>query len=354
MIQLDSIKVTKTEHSRLSSLNFENIPFGRVFSDHMFVMDYADGHWGEPAIVPLDALEVHPSNMAWHYGQSIFEGMKAFKDKDGDPVLFRPQEHALRFNRSAERMCMPTVDVDLFVLALRQLVALDREWIPTSAGSSLYIRPFMFATDEYLGVAPSQTYKFIVLTLPVGPYYSKPVRLYADKHFSRAVPGGVGEAKTSGNYAASLYPSRLAANKGYDQVLWLDPVEHEYIQEVGTMNIFFVFEDEIVTPSLDGAVLRGITRDSFLTILGNKSDLTVSERRITLTEVWDRHAKGELKEVFGAGTAAVVTYVSHIGTDQDGIDLDVEEYQIAPFLKEKITNIRLGVEADPNGWIVKV
>ena len=254
------ISIERVKSSRLPQTDLNNIPFGRVFTDHMFVMDYKNGSWQNAKIEGVRNLAIHPANLTLHYGQSIFEGMKASKNADGVPLLFRPEMHATRMNASAERMCMPTIDPELFVEAVRQLVYLEKDWIPDMAGSALYIRPFMFATDEFLGVAPSETYKFIIMTLPVAPYYSKPVKLFASTQYIRAAKGGVGEAKTAGNYAASLLASKQARDKGFDQVLWLDGRDFKYVQEVGTMNIFFVIDQMVITPPTDGAILKGITQ----------------------------------------------------------------------------------------------
>ncbi len=344
-----SIIVEKTNDSNLNNIDFNNIPFGRVFTDHMYLAEYNNGHWNPGQILKISDLEVHPANMAWHYGQSIFEGMKAFKSVDGLPMLFRASDHAARLNRSAERMCMPSFEEEVFVDALRTLISLDRDWIPTKEGSSLYIRPFMFATDEFLGVAPSKTYKFIILLLPVGPYYDKAVSLWADPVYTRAAIGGTGEAKTCGNYAAGLLPTKLANEKGFDQILWLDGQEHKYVQEVGTMNIFFVLEDEIITPYPDGAILRGITRDSFLHILREKGH-KVTERKISIDELVDLHTSGKLIEAFGSGTAAVATRVKNITYKDTEMNFDLDRSNIAGMLKEELHGIRTGAAEDRYGW----
>lgn len=333
--------------------DLNNIPFGRVFTDHCFTAIYKNGKWENPEIKPLENFSLHPSNLALHYGQSIFEGMKASSDAEGHPLLFRPWEHARRLNQSAARMCMPSFPEDLFMEALAELVRLDRNWIPKAEGSSLYIRPLMFAMDEFLGVAPSESYLFIIMLLPVGPYYDKPVKLLADTEFTRAAIGGTGEAKTAGNYAASLLPSRLAHQKGYDQVLWLDGKEHKYVQEVGTMNIFFVFDDHIATPAIDGAILSGITRRSFITLLQEKG-YDVRERPLTIREVMDKGKTGQLKEVFGSGTAAVATLVSEIRYQDEAVTFDPEKAEIGPMLKETIEGIRAGEIEDIHQWIFRV
>ena len=267
---MNNLKITKVQNSAVSSVDFDNIPFGKTFTDHMYVADYIDGEWTNMEIKPLENFSVHPGNLAWHYGQSIFEGMKATRDAEGTPLLFRPEEHVYRLNASARRMCMPEFPEEAFLEAVHTLVRLEKNWIPPQEGSALYIRPFMVAMDEAIGVRPSDTYKFIICTLPVGPYYAKPVKLKAEESFIRAAEGGVGEAKTAGNYAASLYPAKLAKAEGYDQVMWLDAKEFKYVQEVGTMNIFFVIDGKVITPMTDGSILKGITRDTILTILKDK------------------------------------------------------------------------------------
>ncbi|MCB0600103.1 MAG: branched-chain amino acid aminotransferase [Saprospiraceae bacterium] len=345
--------VNKTKHSRLPAVDFKNIPFGRVFSDHMFEADYIDGAWTNLNIRPVEALAIHPANLALHYGQSIFEGMKAFADHEGHPVLFRPEMHAKRMNASAARMSMPDIPEDLFLQALDALVSLERDWIPTEAGSSLYLRPLMFATDEYIGVAASQTYKFLILALPVGPYYSKPVKLIVEDHFVRAVVGGTGEAKTAGNYAASLLPARLAREKGYDQVMWMDAHEFKYIQEVGTMNLFFVFKDKIVTPATDGAILKGITRNSFIHILKDWG-YKVEERPISIHEVADAYRTGNLVEIFGSGTAAVASQVSLLTFGDMDMHFDESNWEMSLKLKHTLEQIRHGLVDDKFGWVVPI
>ncbi|RMF31839.1 MAG: branched-chain amino acid aminotransferase [Bacteroidetes bacterium] len=344
------ITITKTHQSRLNEVDFDNIPFGRVFSDHMFIADYKDGQWHNPRIVPFGPFPIHPAAMALHYGQEIFEGMKATKRRDGTPLLFRPEMHAQRLNRSAERMCMPPFPEDLFLEALHLLVGLDHEWIPPKEGSALYIRPIMFANDEFIGVKPSLTYRFIIFTGPVGPYYPKPVRLLAETKYIRAALGGTGEAKAAGNYGGALLPARLAQEKGFDQVMWLDAREFRYIQEVGTMNIFFVIGDKVITPATSGTILKGITRDSILKILRDNG-YDVEERPITIDEVVEAHKNGTLKEAFGSGTAAVVAHVEAIQYKDYLMELPpIEERKVGEFAKDTINGIRAGRIEDKWGW----
>ncbi len=350
---MQRIKITRTSNSSIDSLDFNNIPFGSTFSDHMFEADYKDGEWCNFEIKPLRRLSLHPGNAALHYGQSIFEGMKATKHVDGTPLLFRPEMHSERINASADRMCMPTFPEDVFLEALHMLVDLERDWIPPTEGSALYIRPFMFATDEAIGVRPSKSYKFIICTLPVGPYYPKPVSLYADTEYIRAAHGGVGEAKTAGNYAASLYPAKKAMEKGFDQIMWLDAKEHKYVQEVGTMNIFFVIDGKLITPSTTGTILKGITRNSIIHILRDEG-YQVEERLIDINEVISAAKDGSLTEIFGTGTAAVVAKVDRLAYQSDDFSFELQEDSIANKIKAIINGMRSGTIEDKYGWVVPV
>lgn len=347
-----AISVTPTKKSRISTVDFSNIPFGKVISDHMFIADYDGKEWVNPRIEPFHHLEISPANLALHYGQSIFEGMKATK-RNGEPVLFRPDAHARRLNLSAERMCMPTFPEDLFLQALRMLVDLDRDWIPETEGYSLYIRPLMFATDAYFGVHASETYQFIIFTGPVGPYYPKPVRLWVEEVFTRAAQGGVGEAKCAGNYGASLLPAQRARQAGYDQVMWMDAQEKKYVQEVGTMNLFFVMDGKIITPATTGTILRGITRDSFMTLLKDWG-YTAEDRLLSIAEIADAYWRGTLQECFGAGTAAVVSHVSEITWRDRKLELppvDEKHRPIGTRLKNYINQLRVGRIPDKYGWL---
>lgn len=346
-----TFKVTKKEISEVKKLDFDNIPFGKVFTDHMFMMDYIDGQWTNFEIRPVEEIPTHPGNLAWHYGQSIFEGMKATRDEAGTPLLFRPEMHSQRINASARRMCMPEIPEDLFLKAVHHIVAMESAWIPPQAGSALYIRPFMYATDHTIGVRPSDTYKFIIFTMPVGPYYTKPVKLWAQDTYVRAVVGGVGEAKTAGNYAASLMPARMAVKEGYDQVMWLDAIHKKYVQEVGTMNIFFVINDEIITPELDGAILAGITRDSLIRILKDHG-YKVTERPITIDEVIEAGENGQLTEIFGSGTAAVISAVSHLKYNDKVITLDTDKRPIGSWAYQYVNGLRNRTIEDTNGWVI--
>jgi len=349
---MNTLKITTVKESGASSVDFNNIPFGKTFTDHMYVADYIDGEWKNMEILPLEKLSIHPGNLAWHYGQSIFEGMKATRDEAGTPLLFRPEEHVYRLNASARRMCMPEVPEEMFLEAIHTLVRLEKDWIPPAEGSALYIRPFMFATDEAIGVRPSDTYKFIICTLPVGPYYPKPVKLKAEETYIRAAEGGVGEAKTAGNYAASLYPAKLAKEEGYDQIMWLDAVEFKYVQEVGTMNIFFVIGDEVITPATTGTILKGITRKTIIEILKDEG-YKVSERQISIDEVVEASKNGSLKEVFGTGTAAVIAVVDEIKYRDTIMKLNPDDFEVAKLAKSTINGLRNKTIADTKGWVVE-
>jgi branched-chain amino acid aminotransferase len=354
MSTVTEIRITKTDSSRLSETDFDNIPFGRVFSDHMLTASYDNGGWQQAEIVPFRRLSLSPGATVLHYGQAIFEGLKAYKTADGKPVLFRATENFRRFNRSAERMVMPQVPESIFMDGLKELVRLDSGWIPVKEGGSLYVRPLMFANDDFIGVKPSDAYVFLIFTCPVGAYYSEPVRLWVTREYVRAAEGGTGEAKTAGNYAASYFAARQAQLKGYHNVLWLDGKEHRYVEECGTMNIFFVIDGVAVTPPLGGTILRGVTRDSAITLLRDMN-VEVQERRITIDEVRDAYKAGKLEEAFGAGTAATIAPVSKIGSEDGEMDLPPdEERKIGPVLLKRLTDIRLGLAEDKYGWVEAV
>jgi len=348
------IYTEKVQQSRVDSVDWDNLPFGKIFSDHMFVSDYKDGEWSNDRIVPFGHFTIHPASMVLHYGQAIFEGMKASKLDDGTPALLSPEKHARRINASAARMMMPAYPEDRFVEAISQLVKLDADWIPPAEGSALYLRPYMYATDEFIGVRPSETYTFCIFTAPVGPYYAKPVNLVVEEHYVRAVPGGTGEAKAAGNYGGSLRPAYEAQQKGFDQVLWMGGPNMKQIQEVGTMNVFFVIDGEVITPVTDGAILKGITRESFMTILRDKG-YTVTERVIEIDEIVAAYDAGTLTEMFGAGTAAVVSHVAALQYgDKKMVFPEVADREVGPMLKRYIDGLRTGAVADKFGWLVKL
>ncbi|MCX7710914.1 MAG: branched-chain amino acid aminotransferase [Clostridia bacterium] len=335
-----------------------SLGFGKYFTDHMFVMDYTEGKgWHDPRIVPYGPLELDPATATLHYGQAIFEGMKSYNTKDGRVLLFRPQKNMERINVTNERMCIPQIDVDFCVEAIKTLVKVDQDWIPSAEGTSLYIRPFIFATDAVLGVHPSHTYKFMVIMSPVGAYYPQginPINIYVESNYVRAVKGGTGFAKTCGNYAASLRAQADAAKKGYVQVLWLDGVEKKYIEEVGSMNVFFKIDGEVITPSLEGSILPGITRASTIELLKSQGT-KVTERRISIQEVFDAHAAGKLDEVFGTGTAAVISPVGELNWNDQKITInDGKIGECSKKVYDTITGIQSGKLDDTFGWTVEV
>lgn len=336
-----------------------NLGFGTIFTDHMFNMDYDPVNgWHNHRIEPYGPMMMDPATMVLHYGQTIFEGLKAFRNDSGDIRLFRPKDNFERLNRSARRMCIPEVNVDEVYEALKELVRLEKDWVPATVGTSLYIRPFVIATDPYVGVRASSTYRFSIILSPVGAYYKEgfnPVRIWITKDYVRAVVGGLGEAKTAANYAASLYAGEEAHRHGYTQVLWLDGIERKYIEEVGSMNIFFVIGDELITPSLTGSILNGITRQSVIRIASEKWNMKVSERRISIDEIMDANENGTLKEVFGTGTAAVVSPVGYIKYADKEISINNGEVgAVAKKAFDTITGIQYGRIDDQFGWIEKL
>jgi len=354
MTAADEIKIKKIKESKLSQINLENIPFGKYFTDHMFEMDCYNGEWQQPVIRPYEPIMMDPSTAALHYGQAIFEGIKAYKNKDGEAFIFRPHDNIKRFNASAVRMQMPTVPEDIFMEGLRTLVNLEQNWIPNQEDHSLYIRPFMYSSDEMIGVRPSENYKFLIILSPTGPYYNTPMRIYVEEQYVRAVPGGVGYAKAAGNYGAAMYATAQAKLKGYDQVLWTDAFEHKYIQECGTMNVFFIIGDKAITPDLGaGTILAGITRDSVMVTLAQLG-LTVEERELSIDEIISAHQSGLLKEVFGTGTAATISLIKELKYKDYIMSFDVNSWKIAPEVKNRLNQIRYGQIEDPYGWMVKV
>jgi len=353
-IKTEAINVTPTTQSRLAEVDINDVPFGKVFSDHMLIVTCKNGEWQTPEIKPFGAIEMHPAMSVIHYGQSIFEGMKAYKNVHGEVMLFRPEDNFNRFNESARRMCMTEVPREIFMDGLLELIRLDSNWIPTKEGSSLYIRPVMFATDEYVGIKPSDDYCFMIFTCPVGAYYPEPITVKIEEEYVRAAEGGVGAAKAAGNYAASLYPNKKAMEEGYRQLLWTDAKEHKYIEESGTMNVFFVIGDKLITPGTSrDTILKGITRRSVIT-LANDMGLTVEERPVEVAEVVDALKSGSLKEAFGAGTAATIAHISAIGYRGNRFELPpISERKIGNALLDQLTNIRLGLVEDKYGWVVK-
>ncbi len=351
---MGSFPVTKNEKSRFDSINYSDLRFGRYFSDHMFQIDFRNGSWNDPQIVPYQAMAIEPANLTFHYGQTIFEGLKAYRHPSGAISMFRPGKNLERMTHSCRRLCIPDPPMDIVMQGMKQVIELDKRFIPTEPGHSLYVRPFAFAMDNLLGVQESTSYRLLVITSPVAAYYSegiKPVKLDVPPEYIRCARGGTGTAKAAANYAASLLPAKLARKAGYTQVLWLDAEEHRYIEEVGTMNIFFVIGDEIVTPSLSsGTILEGITRMTVIQLL-KEWGLNIVERRITIDEVCEAQSEGRLKEVFGTGTAAVISPVGEIHYMNQ--TMTINEFSIGPIgqrLYDEITGIQFGTREDTHGW----
>lgn len=348
----DKIRIIKSTGSRVNEVDFKNIAFGKVFSDHMFLSEYKDGAWKNHRIQPYGNISLSPAISALHYGQAIFEGLKAYKDLEGNVKVFRPYDNFVRFNRSAERMCMPQLSKDLFMEALCTLLTLDAAWVPQIEGCALYIRPVMFGTTAEIKVKTSEEFIFAILTCPVGPYYPEPVKVIVESHYSRAMEGGIGYAKTAGNYGAALYPAKIAQDKGYHQLIWTDAKEHKYIEESGTMNIMFIIDGELHTPSLESkTILEGITRDSILS-LARDLGLEVIERRILVEEVLEGCRTGALTEAFGTGTAATIAPIATIGYKGTDFDLaPVKDDSISSILHNKLNDIRTGKVPDKYGWM---
>jgi branched-chain amino acid aminotransferase len=355
MSQQIKFEITKAPKQKPDS---NNLGFGKNFSDHMFLMDYTKGKgWHDPRIVPYAPLSIDPATMVLHYGQSIFEGLKAYKADDGRILLFRPQKNMERINLSNDRLCIPELDEQFGVEAIKALVNLDKEWIPNAEGTSLYIRPFIFATDPYLGVRPSNTYLFIIILSPSGAYYPggiEPVKIYVEDKYVRAVKGGTGFAKTPANYAISLKGQDEAKKKGYIQVLWLDGVEKKYVEEVGSMNVFFKVKGEVITPALEGSILPGITRDSVIQLLKSWG-IKVTERKISIKELYDAYDRGEFEEAFGTGTAAVISPIGELNWAGKQITINNGKIgEVSQKLYYTITGIQSGRIPDTMNWTVEV
>ena len=346
-----SIKITKVEQSKVNEVDLNNLTMGTQFTDNMFICDYENGEWINPRIEPLDLIPTHPAAMALHYGQAIFEGMKATLGKNEVPLLFRPEENAKRMNFSADRMGMPFFPEDLFVEALKKFVAIEKNWIPTQEGSALYLRPFMYADEPFIGMRAATSFKFIVMASPAGPFFSKRIKLYAETKYIRAANGGTGEAKAAGNYAAAIRPTEIAKAKGYDQVLWLDARDFEYIQEVGTMNIFFKINGKVITPNLSGSVLSGITRMSVIDLLRDKG-FEVTERPIKISEIIEASNNGTLEEAFGTGTAVGIAMIEEIGYKEIAVKLPIEN-PVSQEINRTLNAIKTQKMEDKFGWIVE-
>ena len=353
-----SMKINKTTAPKPKPTDQNHLGFGKLFTDHMLVMEYhKETGWQEPEIKPYGNFSLDPATMALHYGQEIFEGLKAYKTSDGHTLLFRPEDNFKRMNKSGERLCIPPLDTKKAFASLLELIKLDDAWIPTEEGTSLYIRPTIISIDPFLGVKASESYLFFIILSPVGAYYSsglEPVKIYVEDEYVRAVKGGTGFTKCAGNYAASLAASEKAKHLGYSQVLWLDGLHHKYIEEVGSMNIFFVIDNVLVTPALEGSILPGITRNSVLQYAAYK-DIKVEERRLSIEEVLDASKSGKLNECFGSGTAAVISPVGELRSGNTNIIINNGKMgPIAEMMYNDITGIQYGKIADPFGWVVEV
>ncbi|WP_273566226.1 branched-chain amino acid aminotransferase [Maribacter halichondriae] len=347
------ILVEKAKTSKINQVDFDNLSFGSVFSDHMLVCDYRNGAWETPKIMPYQPISLEPSAKIFHYGQSIFEGMKAYKDGNNDIFLFRPLDNFKRLNISAKRMAIPELPEAYFMEGLTTLLELDKDWIPQTAGSSLYIRPFIFASGKGFHASPADEYKFIIATAPSGSYFAGKVQVLIEETYSRSANGGVGFAKAGGNYAGQFYPTQLAVKKGYNQVIWTDDNTHEYIEEAGAMNIFVRIGDTLMTGPTSDRILDGITRKSILEIAKDEG-IATEVRKITVTEVVEAAKNGTLKEMFGAGTAAVVSPISTFGYRNTDYDLPELSDSYASRLKKRITDIQYNRAEDPFGWRFKV
>jgi len=348
------ISITRNQNSNLPTYDQDKIMFGKNFTDHMFIADFDGEKWGDFRIVPTGELSVHPANSMWHYGQSIFEGMKAYKNDNGDAYLFRPMENAKRINHSAIRMCMPEIPTKIFMDGLQTLMSLDKEWIPNRPGSSLYIRPFMMAWDTFLGVRPSTSYRFMILCSPAGKYYAEPVRVKIETEYSRAAPGGTGHAKAAGNYAGAMYPTKLAMEAGYQQIIWTDSKEHKYIEEAGTMNLMFMYKGKLTTSPVSDTILNGITRKSVIAIAKDWG-VEVDERQVDVQELTEGIKNGDVTEAFGVGTAATIAQIRTIalaGVDYDlpAITDDMFQVKINTYLED----FRKGNVEDKFDWRVEI
>jgi branched-chain amino acid aminotransferase len=347
------IDIVTVSHTKIDTVDFENLSFGSVFTDHMFVCDFKEGKWQKPNIKPYEPFLIDPSAKVFHYGQAIFEGMKAYKDESNDVWLFRPDQNMDRLNKSAVRMAMPEIPEDIFMSGLHQLLDLERNWVKKGFGNTLYIRPFMIAIGSGVIAAPSTQYRFMIILSPAKSYYSGEVKVLIAEHFSRAANGGIGAAKAAGNYSAQFYPTKLANEKGFQQIIWTDDATHTKLEEAGTMNVFFRINDTLYTAPTSERILDGITRKSLIDI-AKRDGIKVEERSVLVSEIIQGAKDGSLKEIFGAGTAAVVNPIVGFSYQDVYYELPKVENSIALELKEKLTNIQYRVAEDTFGWMVKV
>lgn len=347
------LEIKKATSSRINEVDFENLTFGNVFTDHMLVCDYVDGKWQNPVIEPYGPITISPGAKVFHYGQAIFEGMKAYRDESDAIWLFRPEENYNRFNKSSVRLAIPEVPKEIFMNGLLELVNLDRNWVPKGYGNSLYIRPFIIGDQVGVSASPSNRYKFMILLCPVKAYYSGNVKVLVAEKYSRAANGGVGAAKAAGNYGAQFYPTNLAKESGYDQIIWTDDCSHEYLEEAGTMNVFFRINNTLITAPTSDRILDGVTRKSIIA-LAEHQGIPVEVRKITVTELLEAAKNNSLKEIFGAGTAAVISPVSGFGYKEEYFDLPEMEDSYAKKMKKFLLDIQYNIDSDPFGWRMKV
>ena len=348
------MQITKTIQSKIEQIDFDNLSFGKCFSDHMFSISFKNNEWQKPKILPYGPLSLNPGTHVFHYGQAIFEGMKAYKNEQGETLLFRPQENIKRLNRSADRLCMPRIDKTIFMQGLTTLLQIDKDWIPSSDNMSLYIRPFMIANSEFIRATPASEFKFMIITSPTSTYYSGKTNLKIEQKYARSVVGGTGFAKAAGNYAAAFAPTKKVQNEGFTQIIWTDAISHEYIEECGTMNIMFRIDDKIITPKLSESILGGITRDSIITIAKQKG-IQVEERRISVSEIINYYKNGRLKEAFGVGTAVTINPIDSITFKNTVINIEeLNQDSYATVLKNELLGIQYGKIKDINCWTFKV
>lgn len=357
---MKTIKIQKIPHSRINQVDFDNLSFGNFYTDHMFSCTYKEGEWQEGIVKPFEDIKLSPTSSVFHYGQAIFEGMKAYKNKKGEVFLFRPEENLKRFNKSAIRLNMPTISEDIFIEGLKKLIDVDREWIPKEYGKSLYIRPFMIATSTFLKAQSSYDFLFMIVCSPAGHYFDKPIRVKVECEYLRAHKGGVGFAKTAGNYAAAFYPTKLAQKEGYDQVLWMD-ASGCFIEESGTMNLFFYIDDYLITPEITDTILSGITRSSLIDLIKKEKAILglkdIKEQKVSIKEITDAFKGNKIKEAFGAGTAAITNSIESISYKGENFSLPIikkEEERMAFKLKNRLLDIQYGCVEDNFGWRLKV
>lgn len=353
-IDILTIPTTKIARSRITELDYNNIEFGKIFADHMLVADYVNGSWQTPQILPYGNMSLSPATSALHYGQAIFEGMKAYRGEGDEVLLFRPLDNFRRLNKSAVRMCIPELPEEIFMQGLEQLIKLDAAWVPPTEGSALYIRPFVFATDDFVGVRPSSSYRFTIFSCPVSSYYSAPLRVAIETEYVRSAEGGAGFAKAAGNYGAALYPAKLMQERGFHQLIWTDAREHKYIEESGTMNVMFVIDDVLITPATSTTILKGITRMSVLQ-LAKDMGYRVEERRVSIDEIAEAHKAGKLQEAFGTGTAATIAQIATIHLNGEDMDLPaIAERKISNSIAKALDAIKTGKAPDHHNWVHKI